>query len=240
MAVAVAACSGAPLESIGWRSSAWMNEPEVAATSSIPVVGPTVVETSGLFWSNDSIVTSSLSDPEGLIAEVFGRREGDRFIQASRAEIAAALPGVSFPALAPVGAQWVSSQLVIENSGRLSEEPSAAFGIWSAEPYTRSRSVAQMAVLRISIDPVNAAEVELPDAEISCARFASRTTEQCSIVAAGERDLWRLTANNGTTIVWFQTPYRYELYGRTLVAPSVLEKVASEVVPLADLVAPSS
>ncbi|MCZ6456505.1 MAG: hypothetical protein O6650_04570, partial [Actinobacteria bacterium] len=114
-----------------------------------------------LQWSNDAIVTENLADPEALIAEVFARREGDRFIQASRAEIAAALPLVRFPADVPYGAEWVSSQLVIENSGELSDDPSAAFGIWSAEPYSRSRSVAQMAVLRIAIDKETATELAL-------------------------------------------------------------------------------
>ncbi len=240
MVMALAACGGAPLESVGWRSSNWIGEPEVSTTTTTEPSTSDVVAVSGLLWSNDSIVTESLDDPQDLIAEVFARRQGDRFIQASRAEIAAALPGVSFPATAPAGAEWVSSQLVIENSGLLSHEPSAAFGIWSAEPYTRSRSVAQMAVLRVFIDPVNASEVELPDAEISCARFADRSTESCSILSRGDRDLWRLTSNDGVTIVWFEAPYRYELFGRAFVPTPVIEKVAADVVPLADLVGAAS
>ena len=236
VALFVGACGAAPFEGMGSRSSEWMGEPRVATTTTVPSVAPEVVSSRGLLWSNDAIVSVSLTDPQAVIAEVFARREGDRFIQASRAEISAVLPGVSFPAMVPRGAEWVSSQLVIDNSGLLSEDPAAAFGIWSAEPYTRSRSVAQMAVLRVYVDPVNSAEVELPDAEMSCARFALRTTEQCAIVSEGERDLWRLISSSGTTIVWFDEPYRYELFGRTFVSVSVLEKVAANVMPLADLV----
>lgn len=236
VALAVAACGAAPLESIGWRSSAWINEVKISTTSTTEPSVAALVPIEDLKWSNDSIVNNSLDDPQAMIAEVFARREGDRFIQASKQEVAIALPDVTFPALAPAGARWVSSQLVIESTGELSDSPSAAFGIWSAEPYTRSRSVAQMAVLRVFIDPINAEEVELPDTEISCARFADRTTQQCAIVTAGEKSIWRLTAATGTTLVWFGVPYRYELYGRPYVPPSVLEEMAAEVIPLADLV----
>lgn len=220
---------------MGRRSSEWIGDPEVVTTTTIPSTAPEVVSSRELLWSNDSIVALNLDDPQAVIAGVFARREGDRFIQASRAEIAAVLSGVSFPRTVPYGAEWVSSQLVIENSGLLSEDPAAAFGIWSAEPYTRSRSVAQMAILRVYIDPVNSAEVALPDAEISCARFATRGTEQCAIVSEGDLDLWRLISTAGTTIVWFGEPYRYELFGRAFVSVSALEKVAATVMPLADL-----
>lgn len=236
VAVAATACGAAPLESVGWRSSAWINEPKLPVTTTTEPSVATVISIRNLMWSNDSIVNNSLEDPQAMIAEVFARREGDRFIQASKEEIAVALPDVTFPSKAPASARWVSSQLVIENTGEVSESPAAAFGIWSAEPYTRSRSVAQMAVLRVFIDAINAEEVALPDTEISCARFADRTTQQCAIVTIDDRHVWRLTAANGTTLVWFGAPYRYELYGRPYVPVSVLEDMASEVMPLADLV----
>lgn len=236
IALVVGACGANPLSSVGKRSSDWINEPEIVTTTAIPTIVLDVVGSQGLAWSNDEIVNPFLEDIDVLVATVFARRQGDRFIQASRAEIAAALPDVSFPAFVPYGAEWVSSQLIIENSGRLSDEPSAAFGIWSVEPYTRSRSVAQMAVLQVALDRETSAELELPDAEVSCARFADRATNQCVIVTVGDRDLWRLTSNSGTTIVWFDSPYRYELYGRTFVSPLVLEQVAARSVPLSDLV----
>src|SRR5690606_24646368 len=102
---------------------------------------------------------ASSEDHEGVVEEVFSRREGDRFIQASRFEIVAVVPDIEFPTVAPYGAEWVSSQLVLENNGRLSAEPTAAFGFWSSVPYRVSRSVPQMALLRVSNDPTSAEEM---------------------------------------------------------------------------------
>lgn len=230
--VALVACGETPLESIGWRSSEWINEPTVPTTVPVVVTTPTIVTVDRLFWANDDIVTENLDDPGALLAEVFSRREGDRFIQASRFEIAAALEDVKFPGNAPVGAEWVSSQLVFNNDGTVADEPSVAFGIWSAEPYTRSRSVAQMIVLRVSTDVDAAAELASGDAEVTCARFSDRTTDRCEVVAVGDNEVWMLTASAGTTLVWFDGPYRYELYGRSFVTSSILRDMAAEMVPL--------
>ena len=57
---------------------------------------------------------------------MFARREGDRFIQASRKEIVALLPAVRFPAVVPYGAEWVSSQVVVENSGEIEMRSTSA------------------------------------------------------------------------------------------------------------------
>ena len=233
------ACGDAPLQSIGERSSEWINEPEIVATTVLTVPAPTSIDSKILQWSNDDIVTENLGDRAALISEVFSRREGDRFIQASRYEIATALPDVMFPALAPFGAEWVSSQLVIENSGELSDNPSAAFGIWSVEPYTRSRSVAQMAILRVASDQETATEVA-QNGDISCARFAERITDQCHIITVNDRSIWRLTSASGTTLIWFDNAYRYELYGRTWVAAEVLVDMAGESIGLDQLSAPTS
>lgn len=239
-AILLTACAEAPLGSVGQRSSDWINEPEVVITTVPPVTVPQSSSAAILQWSNDAIVTENLADPEALIAEIFARREGDRFIQASRAEIAAALPLVRFPADVPYGAEWVSSQLVIENSGELSDDPSAAFGIWSAEPYSRSRSVAQMAVLRIAIDKEAATELALGGGDVSCARFADQSTDQCDIIDVNGRQVWRLSSTGGTTLVWFEGLYRYELYGRIFVAQDALVAMAAESVFLDELGTPFS
>ena len=165
---------------------------------------------------------------------MFARREGDRFIQASRVEIAAAIPGIQFPAKVPYGAEWVSSQLVIDNNGQVSSDPSAAFGIWSAEPYTRSRSVAQMAVLRVSVDPETAAELAAEEAVTSCARFADVTTTGCDMNQVGDKTAWTLSSSAGTTLIWFDGDYRYELFGRSFVPRDVIVALAVETIPLAD------
>lgn len=231
----VTACGESPLLSLGNRSSNWINEPKVTTTTLPEVDAPRHVAAATLEWANDVIVNDDLEDPGAVVAAVFNRREGDRFIQASRFEIAAAIPEIAFPSLVPYGAEWVSSQLVVENSGRLSAEPSAAFGIWSAEPYTRSRSVAQMAVLRVSHDPETAADLAEPGAEFSCARFAERITDECALLDMEGRDVWKLAAAGGITLIWFEGPYRYELFGRSFIPSDVLEEMAGDTVALSAL-----
>lgn len=228
----VAACSGSPLESIGLRSSEWINEPTVPTTVAVVTTTPTIVSANQLVWANDEIENGNLGETEALLEAVFARREGDRFIQASRFEIAAALPEIGFPAEAPTGAEWVSSQLVFDNDGTLASDPSAAFGIWSAEPYTRSRSVAQMVIMRVATDQEAAEEVASGETEASCARFSDRTTDQCEIVTVGDRQTWVLGGSSGSTLIWFESPYRYELYGRSFVPSPVLREMSASMVPL--------
>lgn len=233
--VAAVACGEAPLESIGGRSSEWINEPTVPTTIPVVVTTPTIVTVDRLVWANDDIETQNLDEPGAVLREVFARREGDRFIQASRFEIAAALEDVKFPGTAPVGAEWVSSQLVFNNDGTVANEPSVAFGIWSAEPYTRSRSVAQMIVLRVSTDVDAAAALASGEADVTCARFADRTAERCEVVPLGDSEAWMLTASGGTTIVWYDGPYRYELFGRSFIGSNILRDMAAEMSPLSSI-----
>ncbi len=238
--VVMTACGDNPLASLGGRSSGWINEPEVTTTTRPQVDLPTTIEFTDLKWFNDGIVTGDLLDPTQVVANVFARREGDRFIQASPFEIATVVPGLVFPTVAPHSAEWVSSQLVIENNGRLSAQPTAAFGIWSAVPYTRSRTVAQMAILQVAIDPETAAEVILPEADLSCARFAEDTTEECSVLTIDDKTVWRLASRSGITLVWFEGANRYELFGRIFVPSAVLEEMAGSTVPLTEILVPGS
>lgn len=234
------ACGGSPLESVGQRSSEWINEPTVPTTIPVQTTIPKVVDASTLLWSNDEIETENLDDVPALLDEVFRRREGDRFIQASRFEIAAVIPDLVFPSIAPSGAKWVSSQLVFSNDGTLAADPSAAFGIWSAEPYTRSRSVAQMAVLRVSYDLENATEIATSVDRPSCARFADRSANSCEVVPVGNGYVWVLEASAGTTAIWFEGAYRYELFGRAFVPTSVLIEMSGDTVLLSSIVETSS
>lgn len=231
----VVACGDAPLASIGDRSAEWINEPEVTTTTRPTIDLPTTVSSRELSWFNDSIVSGDLSEPSEVIAGVFARREGDRYIQASRFEVVAVVPDMVFPANVPYGATWVSSQLVLENTGRLSSEPTAAFGIWSATPYTRSRSVAQMAVIRVANDPETAADLLLPGAEISCGRFAEQTTQGCSVIESNGKMIWLLASPSGATLIWFEGDFRYELFGRPFIPVEVLVEMATVTLPLSDL-----
>jgi hypothetical protein len=234
------ACGESPLESIGLRSSDWINEPTVPTTVAVNTTTPTVVGVEQLQWVNDDIETPNADDTDLVLAQVFARRQGDRFIQASRLEIAVALPDVAFPARAPAGAEWVSSQLVFDNDGGVADSPSAAFGVWSAEPYTRSRSVAQMIVFTVSTDPEAASELASGEVTPSCARFAERTTEQCEVISVGARDIWLLSATSGSTLIWFEGTYRYELFGRSFVPLAILRDMTDGMVPVASIGAAES
>jgi len=240
IAVVLVACGESPLESIGLRSSEWINEPTVPTTIPVDTTVPRSVPAEALQWSNDVIVNESMGDLNAMLSEVFDRREGDRFIQSSPAEIAMALPDVAFPDRAPTGAEWVSSQLVFENDGTLSNEPSAAFGIWSAEPYTRSRSVAQMIVMRVSNDLEAANELATGAAEATCARFADRSSDDCEIITIGTRETWLLGESGGSTLIWYEGPYRYEMFGRSYVPSRVLQEMSGAMVPLSTLTADAS
>lgn len=238
--LAIVGCGNSPLESIGLRSSEWINEPTVPTTIAVSTTTPTIVAAEVLLWANDEVETENLTDGDALLVEIFARRQGDRFIQASRAEIAVALPDVAFPTRAPAGAEWVSSQLVFENDGTIADDPSAAFGIWSAEPYTRSRSVAQMMVLRVATDLVTATELSTGETAASCALFSDRATDSCEILTVGSRDTWLLEDSGGSTLVWFEGPYRYELFARSFVPDEVLIEMSGSMIPLASLGAETS
>lgn len=235
-AMMLVACGEAPFASLGRRSSEWITEPTIITTTTVPVTVPSVIGSDVLKWFNDTIVTTApLDNPVAVEDEIFDRRAGDLFIQASRAEVIALLPDVKFPAAAPYLAEYVTSQVVFDRSGELSEDPIATFGVWSSEPYTRSRSVAQMLVLEVASDPEASAAVQAPDADVSCARFADRSTQVCESFSIEGRPVWSLTAENGTTLVWFDGIYRYELFGRTFVPVSTLQEMAVESLPLAEL-----
>lgn len=230
------ACGEAPFATLGRRSSDWISEPTIITTTTVPITVPSVIGSDILKWFNDTIVTTApLDDPVAVEDEIFDRRAGDLYIQVSRAEIIALLPDVRFPASAPFLAEYVTSQVVFDNNGELSSDPVATFGIWSSEPYTRSRSVAQMAVLEVASDPEAAAALQQPDADVSCARFADRSTEVCESFSIEGMPVWSLTADNGTTLVWFEENYRYELFGRTFVPMTTLQQMAVTSLPLAEL-----
>jgi len=235
VAFTAAACADAPLERLGQRSSGWVNEPTIVTTTTVPITIPLITGAGALKWFNEDADQDLPNDPTVLKTAIFERRAGDLFVQSSRAEIATILPAVEFPMSAPHLAEYVTSQLIFDASGELSDDPVVAFGIWSAEPYTRSRTVAQMAVLRVSKDEEAAAEVAAPGSEPSCARFADRGTQSCDVGDLDGAPLWVIMADGGHTLIWFEGIYRYELFGRTFVPLAALEEMASGTEPLSEL-----
>jgi hypothetical protein len=227
----VVACGDEAFRSLGENSSGWIGEPTLPSTTTIPTTVPVVVGSEILKWFNDAIVTVSLDDPEALREEIFQRRGGDLIVQSSRAEIEVLLPDLQFPRVAPYLAEYVSSQLVFDGDGRLSDDPVASFGIWSSEPYTRSRSVAQMVVLNVSLEDDTTEGLE----GTSCARFSNNTTQGCETRQIGNKTVWSLRADNGNTMVWFDGAYRYDLFGRTFVPLATLEEMIPSFAPIRDL-----
>jgi hypothetical protein len=96
------------------------------------------VRASDVVWFNDGIADQAVGDPSFVIATVWGRGDGvTSVIQASRGEIAAALPGIQFPELLPDRVGWITSQLVYDvASATLGRDTAAQFGLWHLEPYT--------------------------------------------------------------------------------------------------------
>ncbi len=230
----LSACGDQPLGTLGNRSSAWINEPTVPSTQPRVFEAPKPVSAEALLWANDDILNTQFDNTDEFLAEVFARRDGDSFIQSSRTEISFALPGVMFPGMLPPTAEWVSSQLIFDNDGTLSAEPTAAFGVWSAEPYTRSRSVAQMAVLRVATDPDGATSTA-EDPGAGCAQLSDQTTQRCEYVSEDSTDTWELRSAAGTTLVWFDSGFRYELFGRDFVTTSSLYEMRQSMVPLSSV-----
>ena len=233
----LAACGDAPFESLGEASPNWISEPTVIVTTTVPVTVPVVIGAGLLKWFNDTIVTIALDDQEALLSEIFARRGGELIVQVSRAEISTLLPEVKFPAVAPSLGEYVTSQVVFSGTGALSNDPTVGFGIWSSEPYTRSRSVAQIVVLQVATDQAGATEVSESGAQISCARFADRTTVSCEILDLDGVPVWSLLADNGQTLVWYDEIYRYELFGRTFVPVEALIEMVPTFTPLSGVTA---
>jgi hypothetical protein len=116
--------------------------------------------------------------------------------------------------------RFVTSQLVYDLAqSSLSTEQVAAFGLWSVEPYTRSRSVGQQAVLTVITDAEGLAGLASGTADTSCARFIDRQAD-CSVTTVDEGPAWELTDRIGVTLVWYSDLYRYELFLRSGVNPS--------------------
>ncbi len=156
-------------------------------------------------WVNDSLPDQASGAIQTVIAQTWRRGDGERFVQASRAEIVIALPGISFPVAVPEGVQWVTSQLVFDvASGTLDADVSAAFGLWADQPYSSDEG--RRGVLRVG----SAAGTTLVEGEI---RPESRT--------------------EGFVMSWVTGDYRYELFCPTPITEAACTAVAESAAPLA-------
>jgi len=232
----LSACGDDPLSHIGERSSEWIQEPTVTTFASTQASGSALTPVIRSDWFNTDLSPVGGTSPAEIISGVYVRANpSDPYVQATPAEIAIALPGVVFPALTPPEVRFITSQLVYDLSDvTLASEQVAAFGLWTVEPYTRSRSVGQQGVYTVIQDDEGLAALASGTADTSCARYIDEQVE-CEVEEVQERPAWELTDQLGTTLVWYGETYRYELFLRSGIAPDLAVEMAESVRPLASL-----
>jgi hypothetical protein len=179
------------------------------------VTSTTVVQELGLvplsdqaIWVNDGFVIEAGVTQEAVIRGVWGRGDGvDPYVQASRQEVVVALPGIRFPQKVPQLVTHISSQLIFDiQTGTLDVSTSAAFGLWSAVPYTVARSEGQSAMLRVGI---------------------KTTTDS---IEAGQ--IVTLQVADGYDLTWSENSYVYELFCRTGLSEEACFAMAESLAPL--------
>lgn len=145
-------CGEDPLSGLGEGSSDWIAEPQPPVTAPPSTRAPVEFVSAGLVeWWNDDLGRPEVPERGAVLAEVTVRRDdGQRFVQASRWEIAAVLPSLRFPARVPSEVRSITSQLVLRTDGpQLDPDLHAAFGFWVAEPYSRSRQAGRVGTLEV-------------------------------------------------------------------------------------------
>jgi len=228
-------CGPDPLSQIGEGSSEWILEPTVTTVASTQA-GSALAPVVGSDWYNNDLAPVGGTSASEIISGVYARANpSDPFVQATPAEIAIALPGVVFPSLTPPEVRYITSQLVYDLSDiTLASDQVAAFGLWTVEPYTRSRSVGQQGVYTVIADDEGLAAMGSGNADTSCARYIDQHVE-CAVQEVGTSPAWELTDQLGLTLVWYGDAYRYELFLRSGVAPGLAIEMAESVRPLGSL-----
>lgn len=235
LAVLLAGCGESPLAGVGDRSSEWLGANRERPTVSDTVERPTALElvpAAQLDWWNDEL--SLESDPPRAWLELISARRnpGDRFAQASRREIAAFFPDLEFPTRVPAEVRTVTSQLVLAASeATFDGNHIASFGLWTADPYTRSRTVGQLATITV----FDGASDDL------CAGVGSG----CTTERVGPRTVGLVVRSAGETVVWSDAERTYQMFVREQAAaavPAMLDSIApiSELVEDLDIEATSS
>ncbi len=218
LTVFVAACGESGLlDDVGDRSQrAVLGETTTTSEVIVDVEDqsePPVARSAELSWWNDKIPDPSRGEPSFVTQQVWARSDRqDTHIQASRAEISDALPGIRFPELVPGEVVWITSQLVFDvASGVLDLETSAAFGMWPVEPY--SVSGGSSAVLRVGV--ANESQREI---------YADPIPE---------------FVEDGMTILWVDGTYRYELFCRSSLSEELCWRMQETSDILRDQIPPS-
>jgi hypothetical protein len=210
IAVLAATACGDLLEGAGDLSSDFVHGDQTSTSATVADTGPDLglAPITGISWVNDDLDLTGSGSREVLIRDVWERGDGQAsFIQASRREIAMALPGVEVPTLVPSAVRYVSSQLVYDpQTALLDAATSTALGYWSAEPYSLPRSEAQLMVLRIGL--------------------------ASSGEAAELADIAVFNVEGGRELAWVEGDYVYQLFCRTGVIEEACLAVAGSFQPL--------
>lgn len=213
-AFALTAC-GDVLEGVGDLSEGVVHGDRTTTTTTEATGGPALRlrPITELIWVNDGLgVATAGLEADDILLSVWLR--GDQVtssIQSSRREISDVLPGVEFPQLAPDSVTHITSQLVFDTrSAALGVGTAAAFGLWVGEPYTASRSEAQLAVLRVGIKTFDDGT---PDNEV-----------------------FSFSVADGRELSWVDGDYVYQLFCRTGVSSESCAAMADSTIPLSLLV----
>ena len=252
--VLMAGCSDQPLADMGHFTQRWISSAPESTAVAPPATAPAplgLLATDGdqrVEWVNDQLGEPPSVVPAEVVAAVWERsNKEDRFVQASRFEIAAALPGLAFPELIPQKVAFVTSQLVFDPSeGELSPDTMAAFGFWSVKPYSKSRSVAQLAVLTVApaaepAEPVVVDTIGVPDdppGDTRCEHLAGGTVEGCKEMYLEDGcPAWSVEMSDGWRLVWSELGYEYDLFVRNASNIDLLAQMAGSCAKLAPVLA---
>lgn len=209
MVIVLSAC-GDLLSGVGDLSHDVVHGDDTSTTTTKPTVAGPAGSLKGitdLEWINDDLGSSTdLPPDDAVIAVWFRGDQATSSVQASRREIANALPGIQFPRLVPAGVTHVTSQLVFDTvTASLDPSSSAAFGLWSGEPYTLPRAEGQLAVLEVGLKTFAGD----PDGEI----FSFQVSE-------------------GRQLTWTHGEYVYQLFCRTGIAEDACFAMAEATIAL--------
>jgi hypothetical protein len=175
----------------------------VTGTGDEGLVGATDVQ-----WFNDDLPNQMIGTSEQVTQGVWERELNSRFVQSSRTEIAQALPSVMFPDLVPENVRWITSQLVFdEATGALDADTTAAFGLWTSDPY--QSDTARLGVLRVG--------------------------EAAADLLAVRSEIVPIIVPDGMSLGWTEAGHRYELFCRSDVTEDLCIDVAHSAAPLAEL-----
>jgi hypothetical protein len=122
--------------------------------------------------------------------------------------LASALPSLRFPEFVPGQVRWITSQLVYrESTGLLDPDTSAAFGLWTSDPYQSDTG-------RIGVLRVGSAAIDT---------LGRRSSIDLVVVA------------DGISLGWTESSMQYELFCRSEISEQLCTDVATSVLPMSDL-----